>query len=98
MQKPIVNALTSEAQLWKNVLSVWHLLTVCLLIDSEGAENVVCPPGSAEATAPQHHTERLWDTPDTHYTTVTYGAYIAANRNSNYRIKQQMIEQKKPKD
>lgn len=49
------------------VLSVCmrHLLTVCLLIDGEGADYVVCPPGSAEAGAPQHDAERLWETSDT---------------------------------
>lgn len=34
-------------------------LTVRLLVDSEGAENVIHPFASAEATPPQHHIEGL---------------------------------------
>lgn len=59
-----------------------HLLTVCILIDSEGADYVVCPLGSAEAAAPQHHIERLWETSDTLHNYDTCST--AANRNSKY--------------
>lgn len=38
------------------------LLTVGHLIDGEGTEYIVHPFGSAEATSPQDHVERLWET------------------------------------
>lgn len=41
------------------------LLTVCVLMNSEEAEDVVWPLRSAEATAPQHHIERLCDMSNT---------------------------------
>lgn len=52
------------------VWSAWRSLTVCLLIDGEGAEHVVGSLGSAEAAAPQHHAEGLWDTWDRVYETA----------------------------
>lgn len=55
------------------------LLTVCHLVDGEGTKYVVCPLGPAEAAAPQHHIEGLWETSDTLHTYALENHTISIN-------------------